>query len=180
MLFVVWDEKTHRPTRDLARLSFGSPEKEDLQKVFHDEAALPVMDGGLLFEPASVRAEEIREDNTYGGIRVRIMAKRGLAEVPVQIDVGGGDAVTPAPKTARFPARLDFPVPQIRVNVHILVAQRQRLQSLRDQPDRRVRDEPLGTPILEASGQQPGPGSTARSTWRKSNTPPSIFLTPLF
>jgi len=40
--------------------------------------------------------------------------KLGRAEVPVQIDVGAGDVVTPAPERATFPALLDFPAPQIR------------------------------------------------------------------
>ena len=43
MLFVVWDEKTHRPTRDLDLLGFGPSEKEDLEKVFREVVALPVV-----------------------------------------------------------------------------------------------------------------------------------------
>lgn len=114
MLFVVWDEKTHRPTRDLDLLGFGPSEKEDLRKLFQDVARIRVVDDGLVFDPDSVRAEEIREDNTYGGVRVRLLAKLGSAEVPVQIDVGVGDAVTPAPETVDFPALLEFPAPRVR------------------------------------------------------------------
>lgn len=125
MLFVVWDGETHRPTRDLDLLGFGPSEKEDLQKVFQDVAALPVVDDGLVFEPESVRAEEIREDNAHGGVRVRLMAKLGPAEVPVQIDVGVGDAVTPAPETASFPTLLDFPAPLVRTYpVYTVVAEK--------------------------------------------------------
>ncbi len=125
MLFVVWDEKTHRPTRDLDLLGFGPSEKEDLQKVFQSVAVTPVVDDGLVFDPESVRAEEIQEDNAYGGVRVRLMAKLGPAEVPVQVDVGVGDAVTPAPETVRFPALLDFPAPQVRTYpVYTVVAEK--------------------------------------------------------
>jgi len=125
MLFVVWDEKTHRPARDLDLLGFGPSEKEDLRKVFQEVVTLPVVEDGLVFDPASVRAEEIREDNTYGGVRVRILAKLGPAEVPVQIDVGDGDAVTPAPETASFPALLDFPAPRVRTYpVYTVVAEK--------------------------------------------------------
>ena len=74
-----------------------------------------MVDDGLVFDPASVRAEEIREDNAYGGIRVRLMGKLGPAEVPVQIDIGIGDAITPAPEKASFPVLLDFPAPQVRM-----------------------------------------------------------------
>ena len=125
MLFVIWDERTHRPTRDLDLLGFGPTEKADLQKLFQEVVILPVVEDGLLFDPASVSAGDIREDNTYGGIRVRIMGKLGPAEVPIQIDVGVGDAVTPAPETAIFPALLDFPAPQVRVYpVYTVVAEK--------------------------------------------------------
>ena len=125
MLFVVWDEKTHRPTRDLDLLGFGHSEKVDLENVFREVVAVPVVDDGFVFDPVSVRAEEIREDNAYGGVRVRIMGKLGSAEIPVQIDVGVGDAVTPAPETASFPALLDFPAPQVRTYpVYTVVAEK--------------------------------------------------------
>lgn len=125
MLFVVWDEKTHRPTRDVDLLGFGPSEKADLTRVFQEVAAVPVVDDGIVFDPKSVQAEEIREDNAYGGVRVRLMGKLGTAEIPVQIDVGVGDAVTPAPETATFPALLDFPAPRVRMYpVYTVVAEK--------------------------------------------------------
>ncbi len=125
MLFVVWDEKTHRPTRDVDLLGFGPSEKADLTRVFQGVAAMPVVDDGIVFDPKSVQADEIREDNAYGGVRVRLMGKLGTAEIPVQIDVGVGDAVTPAPETATFPALLDFPAPQVRMYpVYTVVAEK--------------------------------------------------------
>lgn len=125
MLFVIWDEQTHRPTRDLDLLGFGPSEKNDLQRLFQEVVMLPVVDDGLVFDPAAVRAEEIREDNAYGGVRVSIIAKLGSAEVHVQIDVGVGDVVTPAPEAAIFPVLLDFPAPQVRTYpVYTVVAEK--------------------------------------------------------
>lgn len=34
--------------------------------------------------------------------------------MPLQVDLGSGDAVTPAPEKSIFPALLDFPAPHIR------------------------------------------------------------------
>ncbi|MEO6750808.1 MAG: nucleotidyl transferase AbiEii/AbiGii toxin family protein [Opitutus sp.] len=125
MLFVVWDETTHRPTRDLDLLGFGPGEKADLTRVFQEVVAIPVVDDGIVFDPKSVQADEIREDNAYGGVRVRLMGKLGTAEIPVQIDVGIGDAVTPAPETATFPALLDFPAPRVRMYpIYTVVAEK--------------------------------------------------------
>lgn len=125
MLFVVWDEKTHRPTRDLDLLGFGPSEKEDLIRVFQEVTATPVVDDGIVFDSKSVHADDIREDNVYAGVRIRMMGKLGTAEIPVQVDVGAGDAVTPAPETATFPALLDFPAPRVRTYpVYTVVAEK--------------------------------------------------------
>jgi hypothetical protein len=125
MLFVVWDDKTHRPTRDLDLLGFGPSEKAELTQVFQEVVAMPVVDDGIVFDPKSVQADEIREDNAYGGVRIRLMGKLGTAEVPVQIDVGAGDVVTPAPETATFPTLLDFPAPRVRTYpVYTVVAEK--------------------------------------------------------
>ena len=125
MLFAVWDDRTHRPTRDLDLLGFGPTEKEALVTVFQEVTTTPVAADGLDFDQSSIHAEEIREDNTYGGVRLRLMAKLGNAEVPIQIDVGAGDAVTPAPEEAVFPTLLDFPAPRIRAYpVYTVVAEK--------------------------------------------------------
>lgn len=45
--------------------------------------------------------------------------------MPVQIDVGVGDAVTPAPETASFPRCSDFPAPPVRTYpVYTVVAEK--------------------------------------------------------
>jgi len=115
MLFVVWDDKPHRPTRDLDLLGFVPAEKQEMARIFQEIVTTPVIDDGLVFDAATVKAEDIREDNDYGGIRVTLLARLGTAEVPVQIDVGVGDIVTPAPETITFPSLLEFPPPRIRV-----------------------------------------------------------------
>lgn len=125
MLFVIWDEKTHRPTRDVDLLGFGPSDREGLMEAFKTVVITPVVPDGLVFDPDSVQAEEIREDNAYGGIRIRTLGKLGSAEIPVQIDVGVGDAVTPGPETATFPALLDFPAPTVRTYpIYTVVAEK--------------------------------------------------------
>ncbi len=114
MLFALWDEKAPRPTQDVDLLALGPADVEDLAAVFREIAATPVPDDGLLFRPDSVRAEHIRETDAYGGVRVRLLALLGKGEVPLQVDLGSGDVVTPAPEMSVFPALLDFPAPYIR------------------------------------------------------------------
>ena len=114
MLFAVWDEKNPRPTRDLDLLGFVPAEKQEMLRIFQEIVTTPVVEDGLVFDPAAVETADIRKDSEYGGIRVTLMSKLGTAEVPVQIDVGAGDVVTPAPETISFPPLLEFPAPRVR------------------------------------------------------------------
>ena len=62
--------------------------------------------------PESVAAAPIREEAAYPGTRVTLEARLENARIRVQVDIGFGDVVTPAPEEITFPALLDFPAPQ--------------------------------------------------------------------
>ena len=69
---------------------------------------------GLLFDIGSVVGERIREEADYGGVRVRLLARLGQAQTRVQLDVGFGDVVVPAPVDVQYPTILDLPAPRLR------------------------------------------------------------------
>ena len=71
-------------------------------------------DDGLAFEADSISAEEIRGQQEYDGIRVTLTVNLEQASIPLQIDVGFGDVVTPNPEQADFPTILDMPSPSLR------------------------------------------------------------------
>lgn len=74
------------------------------------------MDDGIAFDATSIRADEIRKEANYAGIRLALTGTVGGARCPVQIDVGYGDAITPAPEAARYPVMFDdMPAPTLRV-----------------------------------------------------------------
>lgn len=114
MLFSIWSEEAHRPTRDIDFLKFGDARSEDLETIFREVAQISVEDDGIEFIPESVRAAAIRDDNEYGGVRTTIQATLGKARVGVQVDVGFGDVVTPEPETIDYPTLLDAPAPRLR------------------------------------------------------------------
>lgn len=87
---------------------------EDITAVFREIVDTPVPADGLVFQADSIRVEPIRETGAYGGVRVRLLALLGKGEVPLQVDLGSGDVVTPAAEKSTFPALLDFPAPHIR------------------------------------------------------------------
>ena len=65
------------------------------------------------FDADSVRAERIKEDADYEGVRVTFNGFLGKAKIPIQVDIGFGDVVTPGPKLAEYPAMLEMPKPKL-------------------------------------------------------------------
>ena len=115
LLFHLWFDVPLRPTRDMDLLGFGLAEEPYLIAAFSDLCALDV-DDGIRFDAQSIRAEEIRKEANYAGIRVTLLGWVDGARCPIQVDVGYGDAVTPGPEAVEYPVMLDgFPVPKLRV-----------------------------------------------------------------
>jgi hypothetical protein len=115
LLFDLWYDVPLRPTRDIDLLGFGMAEIPHLIKVFEDLCAIEVEDG-ISFDVETIRAEEIRKDANYSGTRVTLIGTIDGAKCTVQVDVGYGDAVTPAPEMATYPVMLEgMPAPELRV-----------------------------------------------------------------
>jgi predicted nucleotidyltransferase component of viral defense system len=113
MLFTLWSEEPHRRTRDLDLLGFGASSIAEWEKIFQEICQVEVEPDGLEMLPETVRGEVIRVEEEYAGVRIKLMAMLGKARIPMQIDVGFGDAVTPAPQEIAFPTMLDFPAPSL-------------------------------------------------------------------
>jgi len=115
LLFDLWFDMPLRPTRDIDLLGFGVSETPHLIGVFQDLCGLEV-DDGMVFVADSLNAQEIRKAANYSGVRVTLRAQLGPSKASIQIDVGYGDAVTPAPEKAAYPVLLDeFAAPLLRV-----------------------------------------------------------------
>ena len=122
MLFVVWGEDAPRPTRDVDLLGFGPADEADVKANFVELCGLAVEPDGLEFLAASVEVTPIRGDAAYTGIRVMPKARLANVRIPILVDIGYGDAVTPAPTEVDFPALLDFPAPRLRAYSYYTVA----------------------------------------------------------
>jgi len=114
VLFRVWSDEPHRPTMDLDLLGYGDDSDERIADVFRGICQMNVEDDGLVFDEKSIRVMPIREGMEYQGCRVNLLAYLGKGRIPVQVDIGFGDAVTPKPEMIEYPTILDFPAPRIR------------------------------------------------------------------
>src|SRR5690242_4474035 len=111
MLLRVWTGEQYRATKDLDLLAILDKSPEELDQIFRDICTLIVEDDGLVFRSETIRVREIREDKVYGGTRVTLEARLGKIRIPLQVDIGFGDAVTPEAQQEEFPTLLDFPAP---------------------------------------------------------------------
>jgi predicted nucleotidyltransferase component of viral defense system len=113
-LFTLWTGHTHRPTKDLDLLGRGSS-----SAIAEVETTIRAMceiqdEDGILFRSDSVEGARIKEDDEYDGVRIKLLAELAGARIPMQIDIGFGDAVYPEPELASFPVLLPMEAPLIR------------------------------------------------------------------
>ena len=114
MLFAVWRDDRFRPTRDLDLLGQGDSDPATIAASFRSIFSTAVPDDGVVFDTARIEAAPIRDDAEYGGVRVRTSATIAGARVPIQIDIGFGDAITPKAVEIEYPVLLDAPAPVLR------------------------------------------------------------------
>jgi len=113
LLFELWTQQQYRATRDADFLAHGENTAERFIGIFRDVCEIAVPDDGLRFDAKDVTAERITEDADYQGIRVNFLGHLENARIPIQIDIGFGDVITPPPTEAIFPTLLDFPAPKL-------------------------------------------------------------------
>jgi hypothetical protein len=113
LMLYVWDAPLARATKDLDFLGRLDNSLENLEHVVREVCAAEVEPDGMVFDPATVKTERIKEDADYAGARLRFVGLLGKARVPMQMDVGFGDVVTPSAHDITYPALLDFPAPAL-------------------------------------------------------------------
>jgi len=112
-LFTLWTGETHRPTKDLDLLGWGSSAITYVEQVFRDICEI-TEDDGIVFDSQSVEGTTIKENDEYNGVDIRFRAELAGAQITLQVDIGFGDAVFPEPELATFPVLLPMSAPIIR------------------------------------------------------------------
>ena len=112
VLFRVWMGQSHRPTKDLDLLGRGSSELSEVADAIREVCLIEASDG-VVFDLDGMKAERIREGAEYEGVRIRFRAELAAAQIPLQIDIGFGDAITPMPSLTTVPSVLGMDPPQV-------------------------------------------------------------------
>lgn len=115
LMLRAWQAPLFRPTLDIDMLGRNTGnEIEKIKKLVCEICQVLVEpEDGLKFDTDNIAGERITEDADYQGVRVRFAAQLGTARIPMQIDIGFGDVIFPAPQETILPTILDFPPPRL-------------------------------------------------------------------
>ncbi len=113
MLLRLWSDQPYRATRDLDLLRSGDGSFEAIRRDLQAICAVPVEADAVEFDADAIRIESIRAEDEYAGTRAILPARCGSARLGLQIDMGLGDSVWPAPRRCTYPVLLDFPSPEV-------------------------------------------------------------------
>jgi hypothetical protein len=111
LLLTAWRAPLARPTMDIDLAGKTSNKLEHIQSLVGEICELSTEPDGLEFEATSIQIQRIKEDADYEGVRVRFNATLARARIPMQIDIGFGDVISPRPIEIEYPAMLEFPPP---------------------------------------------------------------------
>ena len=113
LMLRVWQSPEIRPTVDIDMLGKTDNDANAILDQMREILAVEVENDGVVFDAGSLQTEAITEDADYQGLRVRCRASLDRAQITLQVDIGFGDVVHPAPVKANFPILLDFPAPEL-------------------------------------------------------------------
>ena len=115
MLLRLWSDRPYRATLDLDLLRRGDGSHEAIRDDLRTIVTTQVPPDAITFDGDHIRLEAIGDEDEYAGIRARLTARCGKARLVLQIDMGLGDAVWPAPQARTYPPLLDLPAPELLV-----------------------------------------------------------------
>lgn len=113
LLRIAVRDLTYRPTRDIDVLRDRTDDFASILQEISEICSVDVFDDGVEFDIDETSYQEIKEGDVYHGYRFKVPTRIGSAKVPLQIDMGFGDAVYPPPKDIVVQTILDQPEPAI-------------------------------------------------------------------
>jgi hypothetical protein len=113
LLLTAWKAVKSRPTVDIDLSARTTNDHEHTRHWITELCTLAIEDDGILFHLESLEVLRIKEDAEYEGVRVRFDATLASARVPMQIDIGFGDVITPPASRIEYPAILNLPAPML-------------------------------------------------------------------
>lgn len=109
LLLTAWRAPPSRPTMDIDLAGRIHNGLDHIKDVVGAVCEIDVDPDGLEFNRAAIEVSRIKQDAQYEGVRVQFHAILARARIPMQIDIGFGDVITPGPMEIEYPTLLNFP-----------------------------------------------------------------------
>jgi hypothetical protein len=113
LMLRIWSADDYRSTMDIDMLGRTSNNPSAIESQIREILGSDVPSDGLNFLTDTIQCTNITEDADYKGVRVRFQGVLESARIAMQIDIGFGDIVYPAPEMHLMPTFLDQPAPRI-------------------------------------------------------------------
>lgn len=111
LLLIAWRAPVSRPTMDIDFAARTDNRPDHIKAIVSAVCAVAVDPDGIEFSRESIEVSRIKEDANYEGARVQFHATLARARIPMQLNIGFVDAITPGPTEVVYPTMLDFPAP---------------------------------------------------------------------
>lgn len=109
-----------RPTVDIDFLGKQiNRDIDNIKEVFNEILSIEVPEDGVYFDTDSIKTSEITLDKEYNGVRLEFIAHLDTIVLPMSMDIGFGDIVTPCPQNLEYPTILTS-LPKINILAYSL------------------------------------------------------------
>jgi predicted nucleotidyltransferase component of viral defense system len=140
LMFRVWNPAP-RATKDIDLLGQLDSDPERLEEVIREVCLVSSFPDGLEFDTGTLSYDRITHGARHPGSRFKVLVRLDRAEVNLQIDVGFGNAISPAPVEFEYPVLLDMPAPRLKgYQMETLIAEKLDAFVRRGEASSRVRD----------------------------------------
>jgi nucleotidyltransferase AbiEii toxin of type IV toxin-antitoxin system len=109
LLLTAWRAPVSRPTMDIDLAGRTSNQLDHIKELVNGVCGVAAGPDGIEFNRDSIEVSRIKEGADYEGVRVQFHATLARARIPMQLDIGFGDVITPGPAEVEYPTILRFP-----------------------------------------------------------------------
>ncbi len=130
-----------RPTQDMDFAGRNTSNQiEDILEQMREILSLD-LDDGVVFDTSNLSGSRIAEESKYAGVRIKTEARIVQAKLPITLDVGFGDVISPAPVLQSYPNLLDnAPFELFTITLETLIAEKFQAMIMLGERNTRIKD----------------------------------------
>ena len=112
-LYAIFERNYARATTDVDLLARKISNSNAEMKTVFQSILSQKIDDALVFDPDSIKVEDITEFKEYHGLHISVVGYLDRTKIPIGIDIGFGDVIYPDAVKMEFPVIFDMEPPMI-------------------------------------------------------------------